>query len=181
MGEVQVILLNGASSSGKTTLAKALQNQLAVPHVYFGEDDFWSKLPERGNPLDHSFEFRYKLYYGFLHCIAALADCGNCVIVDTVADDKEALVACARLLSKANVLFVGVHCDLVVLEARELARGDRSPGTARRQHERVHTHSHYDIEVDTSTATTAECVEAVLKVHSTPPAQSAFERLLTTA
>jgi chloramphenicol 3-O-phosphotransferase len=35
----RLILLNGASSSGKTTLAKALQNQLTTPHVYFGEAD----------------------------------------------------------------------------------------------------------------------------------------------
>ena len=104
MSEIQILLLNGASSSGKSTLAKALQAQLETPLITLAEDDFWSKLPER----DHPFEVRYRLYYGFMSCIAALAERGNYVIVDTVADDRDALLECARLLIPYRVLFVGV-------------------------------------------------------------------------
>ena len=173
MDNVQIILLNGASSSGKSTLAKALQAQLETPHVTLAEDDFWFKLPEG----DHPFEVRYRLYYGFMSCIAALAERGNYVIVDTVADDRDALREFARLLSPYRVLFVGVHCALPVLEEREQARGDRTPGTARRQFEHVHTHTPYDIEVDTSQATLIECIESILAARNQPQTPSTFERL----
>ena len=172
--EAQVILLNGASSSGKSTLAKALQARLETPYVYLAEDDFWAKLSER----DYPFEVRYRLYYGFLGCIAALAERGNFLIVDTVADDRDALLECARLLRPYRVLFVGVHCALDVLEEREKARGDRTPGTAKRQFERVHTHAPYDIEVDTSQTDPTDCVEAILAAQVKSP--GAFEKLLRT-
>ena len=174
LNEPQVILLNGASSSGKSTLAKQLQVRLEAPHVYVAEDDFWSKLPDR----DHAFEVRYRLYYGFMHCLAALVKCGNFLIVDTVADDRAALLECARLLRETRVLFVGVHCALEVLEAREQARGDRTPGTARRQFERVHAHGLYDVEVDTSASSIEACVTTILEARQGPQAISAFERLL---
>ncbi len=173
MSEIQVILLNGASSSGKSTLARALQAQLEMPHVTLAEDDFWSKLPER----DHPFEVRYRLYYGFMSCIAALAERGNFLIVDTVADDRDALLECARLLLPYRILFVGVHCALPVLEEREKSRGDRTPGTAKRQFERVHTHAPYDIEVDTSQTTLEECIESILAARNQPQTPSAFETL----
>ena len=173
MGDVQIILLNGASSSGKSTLAKALQVRLEIPHVYLAEDDFWAKLPER----DYPFEVRYQLYYGFLSCIAALAKRGNFLIVDTVADDRDALLECARLLRPYRVQCVGVRCALDVLEAREQARDDRTPGTAKRQFERVHTHAPYDTEVDTSQATLTECVESILAARNQLQTPSAFETL----
>lgn len=176
MHEPQIILLNGASSSGKSTLAKALQAQLETPHVVLAEDSFWAMLPER----DYPFEVRYRLYYGFLHCIAALAEQGNFVIVDTVADDREALLECARLLRPYPTLFVGLHCALPVLEAREKARGDRTPGTAQRQFATVHAHALYDIEVDTSLATLTACVDTVLAARAQPPSPCALTRLLNT-
>jgi chloramphenicol 3-O phosphotransferase len=56
---------------------------------------------------------------------------------------------------------VGVHAPLDVLEARELARGDRAIGLARWQFARVHQGVAYDFEVDTSTATPDACAQAI--------------------
>ncbi len=42
-----IVLLNGASSSGKTTLGRALQRALDEPFLYFEVDDFGPMLPER--------------------------------------------------------------------------------------------------------------------------------------
>ena len=42
-----VIFLNGTSSSGKTTLAKALQAKLNHPYLHFGFDDLIMMMPER--------------------------------------------------------------------------------------------------------------------------------------
>ena len=42
---VDVIILNGGSSSGKTTLAKHLQNSLSAPWLRFSIDDLVDALP----------------------------------------------------------------------------------------------------------------------------------------
>ena len=156
-----MILLNGASSSGKSTLAKALQTRLETPHLHVAEDTFWAMLPERDLPFD----VRFRTYYGFMGAVAALARAGNCVIVDTVADDKDAWAEFARLLEGVGVLAVGVRCALETLEARERERGDRGVGTARRQFETVHAHCRYDVEVDTSAMTIEACVDAIVAAY----------------
>jgi hypothetical protein len=53
-------------------------------------------------------------------------------------------------LAGLDVAWVGVWCDAAVTEARESARGDRAPGTARAQVELVHRGVRYDFEVDTT-------------------------------
>ena len=49
---VQVILLNGASSSGKTSLARAIQRQLPTPWLTFGVDSLIAAMPPQldGSP-----------------------------------------------------------------------------------------------------------------------------------
>ena len=43
----KVILLNGASSAGKTTLARELQVVAKHPYLRLSVDDFLAMLPER--------------------------------------------------------------------------------------------------------------------------------------
>jgi chloramphenicol 3-O phosphotransferase len=43
-----------------------------------------------------------------------------------------------------------------VIEARERARGDRTPGLARWQHDKVHAGIAYDLELDAAAATPVE-------------------------
>jgi chloramphenicol 3-O phosphotransferase len=42
-----IILFNGFSSAGKSTLSKALQNELNHPYLHFGFDDLIFISPER--------------------------------------------------------------------------------------------------------------------------------------
>lgn len=46
---VQIIYLNGASSSGKTTIAKALQNAFEEPFLHVGIDKIIGWMPEKVN------------------------------------------------------------------------------------------------------------------------------------
>jgi chloramphenicol 3-O phosphotransferase len=43
----RVILLHGTSSSGKTTVARAVQQLSGEPWVHLGIDAFWNALDER--------------------------------------------------------------------------------------------------------------------------------------
>ena len=47
MDKGRIIFLNGTSSSGKSSIAKALQNLLETPFLHVSADDFLSMLPER--------------------------------------------------------------------------------------------------------------------------------------
>ncbi|MFB8277138.1 phosphotransferase-like protein [Nocardia colli] len=49
----RVIFLNGTSSSGKTTLARSIQDESDVPFVYWGIDTLFDLVPPNwgGGPL----------------------------------------------------------------------------------------------------------------------------------
>jgi chloramphenicol 3-O phosphotransferase len=167
----QVVILNGTSSSGKTTLARALQVAMDEPYLEAGLDRFLWALPARylNTGLWHEV-FRYdwppdgdpaglvirpgpvgdKLVAGMHQAVAALARAGNNVVADHVLLDPSWLTDCARALDGCRVLFVGVVCRPEVLEARERARGDRTLGQAGAQVGPVHAHGAYDLEVDTA-------------------------------
>lgn len=46
---MNVIFLNGPSSSGKTCLARELQEQLSDYYLYFGVDAFITMMPAKSN------------------------------------------------------------------------------------------------------------------------------------
>jgi chloramphenicol 3-O phosphotransferase len=182
MHPVTIIFLNGVSSSGKTSIAKILQQVLAEPYLHVQLDSFEAMLPERydeGGLFDWQVLFP-KALSGFHHSIAALATAGNNLIVDHVTVVREgwhsSLIECAYLLMPFRAYLVGVHCPLSELQRREHARGDRFIGTAIRQFEHVHRYGLADLNVDTSTTTAEMCAEQVQAyVNSHEP--SAFQQL----
>lgn len=164
----RVIVLNGASSSGKTSIARKLQELLPEPYLLFGVDGLIEASPGGGD-LDIAAdggivvgpEFR-RLENAWYAGVAAMARAGAPVILDEVFLDGSASQArLAAALDGLPVRWVGVHCDVSVAAAREAARGDRVVGMAARQAELVHTGVSYDVEVDTTERSVADCAYAV--------------------
>lgn len=169
----QVIVLNGGSSSGKTSLSRALQEVLPVPFLALGVDDFIDAMPlslqsdEAGIELgsDGSVNvgpaFR-SLEAGWAAGVAAMARAGAPVIIDEVLLGGAAgQQRWSAVLDGLSVLWVGVRCPPAVAAAREAARGDRVAGMAASQAEIVHKGVTYDVEVDTSEADPLTCAQTI--------------------
>ncbi|HEX6820140.1 MAG TPA: AAA family ATPase, partial [Ktedonobacterales bacterium] len=146
-----IILLNGISSAGKTSISEVLQQTTVTPYLQVSIDAFENMLPERyreGGPFAWETLFP-KMLRGFHRSIAALAGAGNNLIVDHVMVYREGwastLADCAAILEPFRVYFVGVHCSLEEAKRREQLRGDRFKGTAERQFPRVHRLRLYDL------------------------------------
>ena len=157
----RVVIINGGSSSGKTTLARRLQSSLTTPWLLLGIDVFIWLLPSEmtvrpegitvnDGVITRGEEF-LRLYDGFRSAVAALARAGVDVLIDEVLLD--AATDCrhwSNALHDLDVCWIGVRCPPEVAAARELERGDRPPGSARQQALTVHDGVDYDVEVDTS-------------------------------
>ncbi|OBQ69767.1 phosphotransferase-like protein [Mesorhizobium erdmanii] len=174
----RIVLLNGAGSAGKSSIARALQTMTAAPFLHVQMDSFLEMLPEALQ--DHADGFAYETVQqdgkpavviragpvgertlrGMRHAIAAMAKQGNNLIVDDVLCNGE-LSEYVGLLAPFDLHLVGVMAPLEVLEAREAQRPDRLPGLARWQYERVHEAIRYDIEIDTSQLTPLECAHRI--------------------
>lgn len=150
-----VVVLNGTSSAGKTSIAHELQTLLDEPYFSLGIDYFFGMLQ-----LRHWAEADANVVSGMHHCTATLASLGNNVILDSVAFG-ERLAECVTVLHNLPVLLVGVRCPLHVSQQRESARGDRTPGQAANQIHLVHTHGVYDLEIDTSVLSSLECAHLI--------------------
>lgn len=177
-----IILLNGISSAGKTSISRVLQQTMNEPYLQVSLDAFEDMLPgryqERG-PFAWEDLFP-KLLAGFHRSIAALAGAGANLIVDHVMVYREGwastLADCATVLEPFPVYFVGVRCSLEEAKRREQARGDRFTGTAERQFPRVHRHNLYDLEVDTTHTSPEVCAEQI-RTFVGSHAPMAFARL----
>ena len=176
-GPGRVILLNGASSSGKSTLAAALQAALDEPFLHVSSDRFVAAgmLPSRredGGPFDWWHQLRPRFFAGFHRCLPALAAAGNDLIVEHVIEFRTWRRDLAALLADLDAFLVGVHCALDKLDRRERTRGDRRIGEGRSHVEvdRIHTFGRYDVDVDTTAGVDADLVDSVLAAwrHRTP-------------
>jgi chloramphenicol 3-O phosphotransferase len=168
-----VIVLNGASSSGKSSIAQALQGLLPDPYLSFGVDTLVDALPvamaDDGTGITIAADgtvsvgpgFR-RLEHAWFAGLNAMALDGVGIIIDEVfLDGGEGQRRVRDSLSGRDVLWVGVHCDVDVAVAREALRPDRPVGMARSQAVVVHEGMHYDLDVDTTHATAEECAAVI--------------------
>ncbi len=156
-----IIFLNGTSSSGKTTLAHALQRQLSTVYLHVPVDSFGVMFPQsKLGDAELCASATPKLLAGFYRSIAALVDCGNSVIADTVAPAPHSEVF-EPLFANFDVVYVAVRCPLEELERRESARGDRNIGLARSQFFEIHRALRYDIEVETHQNNAEQCAALI--------------------
>ncbi len=150
----RIILLNGASSSGKSTLARCLQADLREPFWHYSIDHLLSAsiLPQdRISAGEFPWrDLRQSFFEGFHHSLPAFARAGNNLIVEHIVESAEWMYRLVLLLEGLDVFFVGVHCPLEELERREQARGDRRLGDARKDFETTHTFCTYHFEVSST-------------------------------
>ena len=192
-----IILLNGTSCAGKTTIGRAIQQRADEPWLLMGADILAAVCPPRYNGGDRRADgfswmpnagapnltalvpgrWGHALVEGWHRAIAALAAAELNVVVDHILQEPRWLADCLAVWRALPVLFVGVRCPLEVAEAREAARGSPLRGGVRWSYELVHAHGLYDLEVDTATSTPGACAAAILDRLRVGAPFTAFQRL----
>ncbi len=177
----KIIVINGPSSAGKTTLALALQRQFDIPFIRFSFDLF---LDHKAFPMEQirngTFSWdsmRPSVFRGIHQCLPALATAGNSIIFDHIIETKAWLHNLISLVSELDVFFVGVHCSLHELERREQQRGDRRTGEARQDFETVHSITSYDLELNCENAL-EENVAILIQAWKSRKRPSALDKML---
>lgn len=148
-----IIILNGVSSAGKTTISKKIQSHFEEHYLWISNDSFCDMCSSTHWKKDWKPIINIALK-AMVHSIKASADIGLNMVVDQVFLNDETqghiLGDCVALLHDYDVFFVRVDCDLEELERREKERGNRKIGQAKSQLNSVHSHEEYDLAVNTS-------------------------------
>lgn len=160
----RALLLNGASSAGKTSLAHALrESEPGAPWMVMSVDAFLSMCGSpTGRAVETVEEAGLPLMAAFHAAIAAAARAGAWVIVDHVAGECASWIAdWEARLQGLPCAKIRVECREEVLRLREETRRDRPADWehARRQAARIHELLVYDACVETSEDSPEECAE----------------------
>lgn len=183
-----IIMLMGVSSSGKTTIAKEIQEQADDEYLIVGFDHAVESLDKKYWPGgSHEKEGFYyenvntglgefpELMHGpvgakfledMLTDIIDQANAGKNLLIDFVMSDEQH----ARLLAAckdATILQIDIQPSLAEVIRREQARGDRKVGIAAAAYERFYHGKSFDFIIDTQNTQPAESAIAILSALQT--------------
>ena len=161
----KIIVLNGPSSAGKTTLSRNLQKIWDRPLYYLSYDSVdWYMAPFGVTGRDYGGMDTVRDFLAVMYeSAAAICRSGRDVVIDNCLFDCEDICALsAEIMKDCPVTMVRIRLPMEELERREIARGDRTPGKARWQEEHItpKEDSAYDVIVDTSDDS-MECAEKI--------------------
>lgn len=181
-----LIVLNGASSAGKSSIARALQDLWPRPLLVTGIDTFIAGWPQSfvkfpgvdGTPSEQTVGLRVVPGHGpapswilesgedfttlmqLAHRAWALLNVGGIdQVVDHAMFERPMRLDALGVLS--NAYWVGVTCDIDELVRREALRSDRFVGFASGSSAVVHEGMHYDLVVDSTTSTSEELARQI--------------------
>jgi chloramphenicol 3-O phosphotransferase len=187
----RVLFLNGASSAGKTSIGKALQDVLDEPFLLLGLDTCLSTIPDRwGGGLPGPFRHRgfayedlppddgrpvlsitygdigWRIMSGFHRGVAEIVRAGNPVIIDEMLLDGKVrddwLDVLGNLHPSASRRVLLVG---VYCSIPELERRELTrtnrPGLSRWSADQAHLGMNYDLTVDTTQATPQQAAAVI--------------------
>lgn len=159
----KVIILNGASSAGKTTTAKMIQSLSAQPYLLCALDAFWDMTPPHIPAGSKNFPH---LKLALVKSVKALAETGHNVVVDIVFCGQKTYQEFNNELSELETLMVKVTCPIDKLKQREVDRGDRRIGLAESQLHNVHQGVIYHLEINTDKSSPEQCAHKIFNMLS---------------
>jgi chloramphenicol 3-O phosphotransferase len=192
----QIVILNGAPRSGKSSIVAATQETFDGVWINLGVDVARTMTPPRlqpgvglrpGEAEHHTAPYLPLLYAALYDSVAAHSRLGLNVAVDVGHYDAAILADAARRLDGLPVLFVAVRCPLaVIMERRRAAEGgryvtstedDAIPAPVLRWQRGVHGDWAYDIDLDTSQLSPEECASAIKERLRSRASAEAFAQL----
>jgi len=176
MTKGKIIFLNGVTSAGKTSIAKAIQ-EVAEDNFYHVSNDFFLGL--EANIVNFRFiqaheQLKYMAESIILmyHTVKVLAEQGTNVVVDGMLFETDGFIEKygktnyenLQQILGANMFMVEVFCPLEECRRRNKTREDREENQSHEQHDIMNKAICYDMMVDTSVNSAEECAAKILEV-----------------
>jgi len=158
----RIILLNGPSSSGKSSLARALRSlfkeQKHLSYQIVSIDDFMKLRTDEKIYEDDVFEISSDMCDKVLEYLKT----NDGVIIDHVITSERIYKQLLDRTHGYEMLKVHVTCPLNELLKRENDRGNRCVGSAEASYQYLYPKDGYDVGIDTSKHSTEECAALIM-------------------
>lgn len=162
MLESTMILLNGPSSAGKSTLSREMQSKLkemGVESVIISIDDYMQTDPKETIYEDDIYEIMPNMNRD----VAEAMKQGKTIIVDHAITSERIYDSLMDAAKDGRTFTVKVICDIEVLRKREIERGDRCIGSAEASLEYLWPKEGYDLSIDNGKMSSAENAQIIIE------------------
>jgi len=160
----RVILLNGASSSGKSTLATAMKEFLKLKcnleYEIISIDDF---LKMTSNDVIYEDDV-YDISPMLCERARKLLQIKEGIIIDHVITSGRIYHMLRESLQHYNFLLVHVTCPIQILKEREKQRGNRCIGSAEASLQYLYPKGGYEVIVDTYEMSASDCISKIIQM-----------------
>lgn len=157
----RIILLNGPSSSGKSTLSRALQKLIkdssGKDYEIISIDDFMKLAYDEVIYEDDVFEISGDM----CDKMREVLETSDGAIIDHVITSERIFTQLAKASKGFCLKTVRVTCPLEVLQKREAERKNRCIGSAKDSYDYLYPKEGYDLTVDTHKNSAEECAEII--------------------
>lgn len=195
----RIVILNGAPRSGKSSLARAMQDNVPGHWINLGVDAAMATLPGQLQPgiglrpggerpdLEHAVR---TLYDALFSSLATHASLGFDIVADLGLHEDYSrplgiLPLLVERLSGCAAYLVGIDCDLAEIMRRRNADprnglylgGDTAPPPVLRWQEEVHRGKDYDLRLDMGRLTPETGAARLAEFLARPPSPPVLARL----
>jgi len=175
----KIIFLNGVTSSGKSSISKAVQ-EIADEQFYHLSNDMFFPIAHQmlhDKYIEEAGEKATEKYMAeaivmMYHFAKAVAEQGINIIIDGMLEERSGFMEHYKktnydimlgVFAGFDIFMVEVFCPLGECRRRNIARGDRGENQSCEQHEIMNKTIKYDFFVDTSVSSADECADKILK------------------
>ena len=142
-----MILISGASCTGKTTTATALLRSLRIPAVFWPRESV--RVAVAAGSASDVADLEHRLLASYVDALVGYARRGLIAIGETIIMNDVDWSAVQDAQRATPIVTVRLVCSLPVLVQREQLRGTTHPGTAVDPFARELAGAGYDLTIDT--------------------------------
>ena len=165
MDKGRIIFLNGVTSSGKTTIVEALQEQRDIFFYVVANDLFQEMVGEQYLQEDY-WKYLSEVIIMMYHTAKLYSDMGKNVLIDGILVEREEIKPhyqkLLEILKDNPFDIVEIYCPLDICRQRNIERGDRYESQSEEQSEIMSKDISYTLSVDTSKNTPEECAKQII-------------------
>jgi chloramphenicol 3-O phosphotransferase len=166
----KIIYLNGVTSTGKTTLTKAIQQKANENFYHLSNDMFQIMVSEKYLQINY-WKFLSEAIIAMYYTAKALSDMNINVIIDGMLVEEPEFQSnfnqthyekMKSIFADSPIIMIEVFCPLEECRRRNIERGDRKIDQSDWQNNDMSKNIYYDFSVDTSINNPEQCAELIL-------------------
>ena len=175
MGKGKIIFLNGVTSTGKTSIAKAIQESSDLIYYHVSNDMFHDMISNKFW-AENGRKCVAKSIITMYHAVKGMCENGINVIIDGMLLEMCEYIQeygnlhydiMQSILSCIDIFMVEVFCPLDECRRRNIARGNRGEYDSEEQNNEMNKNVNYNLKVDTFVNSAEECAEQILSAAFT--------------